>query len=316
MGGSQLTEYQRLTFDIHNPHRVDVVVRTLSDAGDGFKPCTHEHPGVPESASGPVVIADPTSNDGGPHATVFGDAALKTGRLAWEVEVLTDGAFALGVAAVEGTEHESADTWPCCLDARQRRDKGGPFLFPGKQHLSESAALCWSKCESLAGSRTGVAARWSKPESLLGSRIGVFVDMHAAPPKVSFTLQGEILSSVEAPGLLTATSPIFPALQLEWDDLCALHVIPIEGSLFRDQLLQIDMYLTNLDAEALWPTTGHMVAAHAATKLTEEELVEGGSTAAYATFGENGDDHLPTRAEGESLQSFAARVIKLILAVP
>ena len=90
--GPILVEYPRLAFDLTNPYRSDLVLRTQSDADDGFGPFLHEHPGIPPSVRGPVVIADPGNDDGARNATVFGDVAIPAGRrAAWEVEVTTFG---------------------------------------------------------------------------------------------------------------------------------------------------------------------------------------------------------------------------------
>lgn len=314
--GSKLVEYQRLAFDLVNPHAADVVLRPHADAEVGLQPFTHEHPGLP-GVSGAVVIADPGCNDGGPCATVFGDVAVTAGRWAWEVDVLTDGDFAIGLASVEESRGQGADAWPCCLDARGRgAGRRSPLLFPGGRPLGAVASSVWAACESQASARGGIPARHSRPESLSGSRITMWLDTLSSPPRAGFALQGDRLGGVALPQLDLGASPVYPALQLEWDDLCALRIVPYEGpaSLSKEQLATLGAFLHGLlDLEHLWPITLQGLASHAAAHQTEDELSAAGELAAWTVFEERGDEHIPRRCDAEGLDAFALRVMEMIL---
>eukprot|EP00931_Biecheleriopsis_adriatica_P095422 TRINITY_DN69020_c0_g1_i1.p1 TRINITY_DN69020_c0_g1~~TRINITY_DN69020_c0_g1_i1.p1 ORF type:complete len:212 (-),score=29.47 TRINITY_DN69020_c0_g1_i1:208-843(-) len=203
----------------------------------------------------------------------------------------------------------------CCLDAhRIPEDSGLPRLYPGALPLNETAAAWWSVCEAQASSRNGVAARHSKPESLEGSRIIIWLDALSSPPTVGFALEGQSIGSVELSDALLEGPRISPSLQLECDDLCALHIVPCQGSLKKDQLETIGTYLSDLpDIQAMWPITIQKLALHASAQLTEDVVTKAGENAAWAVFGGEGADHLPVRSEHELFDKFVMRVMELIL---
>ena len=61
----------------------------------------------------------------------------------------------------------------------------------------------------------------------------------------------------------------------------------------------------------MWPITEQRFADAVAKSVDQDTLTEAGENAAWIVYGEDGERHLPKRADGQSLEAFAAQAITI-----
>ncbi|CAE8582059.1 unnamed protein product [Polarella glacialis] len=266
--GQRLREFKRLCFNLSNPQGVDVKMQEY------------------EGQENMTVVADPSSNDGGPCATVFGSKPVPlSGRWCWEVEVLVNGDWSLGVAWMASTGLAS-NNWPWGIAGLPR------FVFPGEVPLPSLEALP------------------------AGSRIAVLFDATSSPPCIGCTLQGKSLGPFvkASDSMRSSNGELYPAIQLNWDDLTSLRVMPPSGVITADLKGSLSCYDLDVDS-VVCPALMSEVVAAIVTNHSEAEIAAAGCNAIWNLPASSEDPENvvePVRATGETLEGFAERVVKLV----